>query len=54
MIAGASEGQLNGAMSRVVEDFRGVVLIPEIGHWVQQEAPDETNSAMFDFLQSLD
>ena len=54
VIAGASEGQLNGAMSRVVEDFRGVVLIPEIGHWVQQEAPDATNSAMFDFLQSLD
>ena len=53
VIAGASEGQLNGAMSRVVEDFRGVVLLPEIGHWVQQEAPDETNQAMFEFLQNL-
>lgn len=53
VIAGATEGQLNGAMSRVVEDFRGVVLIPEIGHWVQQEAPEETNRAMLKFLQSL-
>lgn len=53
VIAGASEGQLNGAMSRIAEDFRGVVLIPDIGHWVQQEAPDETNQAMMEFLQSL-
>lgn len=53
VIGGASEGQLTGAMSRVVEDFRGVVLIPEIGHWVQQEAPERTNQAMMDFLQSL-
>jgi pimeloyl-ACP methyl ester carboxylesterase len=30
-----------------------VVLIPEIGHWVQQEAPAETNAAMMGFLNSL-
>lgn len=53
VIAGASQGQLNGAMSRVAEDFRGVVLIPDIGHWVQQEAPEETNRAMLEFLQTL-
>ena len=53
VIAGASEGQLKGAMSRIAEDFRGVVLIPDIGHWVQQEAPEETNRAMLEFLQSL-
>ena len=53
VIAGANEGQLNGAMSRIAEDFRGVILIPEIGHWVQQEAPDETNQAMMEFLRSL-
>ncbi|MFT4861056.1 MAG: pimeloyl-ACP methyl ester carboxylesterase [Pseudohongiellaceae bacterium] len=53
VISGASEGQLNGAMSRIAEDFRGVVLLPDIGHWVQQEAPEETNRAMHEFLQSL-
>jgi len=37
-------------MSRVAPDLRDVVLIPEIGHWVQQEAPEETNQAMSDFL----
>ena len=50
VIAGANEGQLTGAMSRVAKDFRGAVLIPAIGHWVQQEAPEETNQAMSDFL----
>jgi len=40
-------------MSRAVEDLRGVILIPEIGHWVQQEAPSETNSAILNFLEGL-
>lgn len=53
VIAHASEGQLNGAMSKIAEDFRGVVLIPGIGHWLQQEAPNETNQAMLEFLESL-
>ena len=53
MIAGANEGQLTGAMSRVAKDYRGTVLIPEVGHWVQQEAPDETNTAMHEFLKGI-
>ena len=53
-IAHASEAQLNAAIGRVVPDLRGVVLFPEIGHWVQQEAPEATNKAMLEFLQSLD
>ena len=40
-------------MSRVAKDFRGAVLIPGIGHWVQQEAPEETNQAMSEFLNSI-
>jgi len=40
-------------MSRVAEDLRGVILIPDIGHWVQQEAPETTNAAMLDFLRGL-
>jgi len=37
----------------VVDDLRGVVLIPQIGHWVQQEAPEETNQAILDFLKTV-
>jgi pimeloyl-ACP methyl ester carboxylesterase len=36
-----------------VADLRGVVLVPEAGHWVQQEAPAETSAALLDFLASL-
>lgn len=50
VIGGASEARLQGAMSRVVNDLRGVILVPEVGHWVQQEAPDVVNQAMSDFL----
>lgn len=34
-------------------DFRGSVIIPKIGHWVQQEAPAETNAALEGFLRGL-
>ncbi|MEM6582669.1 MAG: alpha/beta hydrolase [Pseudomonadota bacterium] len=34
-------------------DFRGTTLIPKVGHWVQQEAPDETNLALETFLNGL-
>ncbi|MDA1372863.1 MAG: alpha/beta hydrolase [Proteobacteria bacterium] len=53
VIAGASKEALTNSMSRVVDDLRGVILIPEIGHWVQQEAPEATNAAMLEFLGGL-
>jgi pimeloyl-ACP methyl ester carboxylesterase len=34
-------------------DFRGSVILPSIGHWVQQEAPAETNQALQVFLKGL-
>jgi epoxide hydrolase A/B len=34
-------------------DFRGSVILPGIGHWVQQEAPAETNVALERFLAGL-
>lgn len=34
-------------------DFRGTTIIPEVGHWVQQEAPAETNTALETFLNGL-
>ena len=53
VIAGANRGRLQGAMRRVVDDLREVFLLPGIGHWVQQEAPDEVNQAMSDFLTEI-
>ena len=40
-------------MGRVVDDLRDVVLIPKMGHWIQQEAPDEVNQIMHDFLTEI-
>jgi pimeloyl-ACP methyl ester carboxylesterase len=37
-----------------VTDLRGMVLIPDAGHWVQQEKPNEVNAALLDFLKTLD
>ncbi len=34
-------------------DFRGKTIIDGIGHWVQQEAPDEVNAALLSFLATL-
>jgi epoxide hydrolase A/B len=34
-------------------DFRGSAVLPGIGHWVQQEAPGETNAALERFLAGL-
>ena len=34
-------------------DFRGATIIPGAGHWVQQEAPAETNAALDAFIATL-
>ncbi len=35
------------------DDFRGTTVVPGAGHWVQQEAPAETNAALDAFLETL-
>ena len=53
VIAGATKESLEAMMSPLIPDLRGVVLVPEIGHWIQQEAPEETNAALLEFLRGL-
>ena len=40
-------------MRAAVPGLRDVVLLPGIGHWVQQEAPEAVNGALLGFLKSL-
>jgi pimeloyl-ACP methyl ester carboxylesterase len=40
-------------MKPAVPNLRGVELIPDIGHWLQQESPAETNAAVIEFLRDL-
>jgi pimeloyl-ACP methyl ester carboxylesterase len=34
-------------------DLRGVHMLPGIGHWTQQEAPEATNRHLLDWLATL-
>lgn len=40
-------------MPNHVKDLRINELIPNVGHWTQQEAPEETNRYMLEFLKGL-
>jgi len=44
---------LVGRMKDTVADLRGAHIIPNIGHWTQQEAPDETTGLLIDWLATL-
>ncbi|WP_408899994.1 alpha/beta fold hydrolase [Oleomonas cavernae] len=39
--------------AEVITDLRGTVIIPNCGHWIQQEQPVAANRALIGFLQSL-
>ena len=40
-------------LDKHVTDLRVNKLIPKIGHWTQQEAPDEVNQALIQFLEEI-
>jgi pimeloyl-ACP methyl ester carboxylesterase len=44
---------LENNMRELMSDFRGVRIIPNCGHWTQQEAPDETTGHLIDWLATL-
>jgi pimeloyl-ACP methyl ester carboxylesterase len=41
------------AMQGWVDDLRAEIVVPDAGHWVQQQAPDVVNAALLEFLASL-
>jgi len=51
VIAGASKESLESSMKEVIPLLEEVILLPNIGHWVQQEAAEQTNSILIDFLK---
>ena len=40
-------------LDKHVTDLKVNKLIPKIGHWTQQEAPDEVNQALIQFLEEI-
>ena len=53
VIGGATKQALQASMGPLIPDLRDVVIVPEIGHWIQQEDPQATNAALLEFLQGL-
>ena len=53
VIGGVKRDALESSMKPLIPDLRDVILIPEKGHWVQQEAPEATNEALIHFLSGL-
>lgn len=41
-------------MKMVVPNLKDPVVLPDIGHWTQQEAPNEVNEALIGFLRGLE
>ena len=52
MFGGSAEAAFE-RMAANAADHRGSHLIPRIGHWTQQEAPDETTGILIDWLARL-
>jgi len=40
------------AFDRTLPGLHASVILPGVGHWIQQEAPEETSAALLDFLGS--
>lgn len=36
-----------------VDDLRAKVVVPKAGHWVQQQAPEQVNAALLEFLAEV-
>ncbi len=57
-VAGANDVVLMmtppSVMDGWVTDLRGTIMVPEAGHWVQQEQPAAVNEALLDFLRTLE
>jgi pimeloyl-ACP methyl ester carboxylesterase len=58
-IGGTRDGVIAGrpeavdAMSTMLADFRGAIMIDGAGHWTQQERPAEFNAALLDLLARI-
>lgn len=50
MADGPDAEKLTSDMRERVPNIEDVILLPNIGHWIQQEAPEEVNKAILNFL----
>lgn len=60
VVGGRDVGLSIPGMQQIIDDMPGlvpmlqqVITLPDCGHWIQQERPQEVSSAIISFLQSL-
>lgn len=60
-IAGEQDGviamfgpDMQDLMRSAVPGLREIVMVPDSGHWVQQQSPNEVNAALLGFIEGLD
>ena len=41
------------AMRSMVPNIQELSVVPDVGHWIQQEAAEEVNELLTDFLKSV-
>jgi pimeloyl-ACP methyl ester carboxylesterase len=46
-------GRAEAAMKRWIPGMRDPIVVPEAGHWLQQERPEAVNQALISFLRGL-
>jgi pimeloyl-ACP methyl ester carboxylesterase len=54
VIRGATVEGLTASMKNAVPGLRAVKLLPNTGHWTQQERPAEVNAEIIEFLKGID
>ncbi len=45
--------EIIGGMPQIVPKLSATRVVPQAGHWLQQEAPDFVNAALIEFLRDL-
>jgi pimeloyl-ACP methyl ester carboxylesterase len=53
VIAGVPADALADSLRGTLPDLRGVTVLPDCGHWTQQERPEEVNAAIVGFAGSV-
>src|SRR5262249_30628700 len=53
VIRGLDPVNLGGELRRSVPGLRDAILLPDCGHWTQQERPADVTSALIEFMRSL-
>ena len=54
VVTGLLGGKRVAEMERVLPALTRKLILPEAGHWIQQERPAEVNAALIEFLKRLE